>query len=172
MAMAAMIKMIATTIRSSMRENPFCGPFIETLSGNMFSFHIRQTESSLLVPRSILRATPAGSSKSVYSQIRLAKTMQGTEGGEITLARTVRSGPSKKTGRKRKPPPRVQKLVCELVAENSHNRGATSRSRGDRGTRGVKPKHARLVRAEGALAGRPYRVWMALYFKAVIHGAY
>jgi len=38
MAMAAMIKMIATTIRSSMRENPFCGLFIETLPGAMFPF--------------------------------------------------------------------------------------------------------------------------------------
>src|SRR5438445_4092804 len=46
MAMAAMIKMIATTIRSSMRENPFCVLFIETLPEPMFSFHIRQTESS------------------------------------------------------------------------------------------------------------------------------
>jgi len=46
MAMAAMTRMIATTIRSSMRENPFCGLFIETLPGAIFSFPIRQTESS------------------------------------------------------------------------------------------------------------------------------
>ena len=88
------------------------------------------------------------------------------------LSRTVRNGPSKKkTGRKRSLLP-VQKLAWELVAENCDNQGASSRIGGDRGTRGVKPNHARLVRAEGALAGRAYRVWMAFYFKAVIHGAY
>ena len=78
---------------------------------------------------------------------------------------------AKKAGRKRSLLP-VQKTAWELVAENSHNRGAISRSGADRGTRGVKPNHTRLVRAEGALAGRAYRVWMAFDFKAVIHAAY
>src|SRR5713101_4986846 len=133
---------------------PYPGPY--------FPFHIRQSESSVLVLGSILRATPAGSSKSVNSQIRPAKTMQGME--RRGDSRTVRNGPSKKTGRKRCLLP-VQKLAWELVAENCDNQGASSRSGGDRGTRGDKPNHARLVRAEGALAGRAYRVWMAFYFK-------
>src|SRR5437879_8045021 len=93
---------------------------------------------------------------------------KGKEGRLLSIA--VRNGPNKKSGEEAKPPPRPE--ASELVAENSHNRGAIARSGADRGTRGVKPKHTRLVRAEGALAGRAYRVWMAFDFKAVIHAAY
>ena len=103
-------------------------------------------------------------------RLKMRSKGNGKEGR--LLSRTVRNGPSKKkAGRKRSLLP-VQKTAWELVAENSHNRGAISRSGADRGTRGVKPNHTRLVRAEGALAGRAYRVWMAFDFKAVIHAAY
>ena len=97
--------------------------------------------------------------------------MQGTERGEDYSRVLFGTVLAKKTGRKRSLLP-VQKLAWELVAENCDNQGASSRIGGDRGTRGDKPNHARLVRAEGALAGRAYRVWMAFYFKAVIHAAY
>src|SRR6266403_4461671 len=101
-------------------------------------------------------------------RLKMRSKGNGKEGRLLSSA--VRNGPSKKSGEEAKPPPRPE--ASELVAENSHNRGAISRSGADRGTRGVKPKHTRLVRAEGALAGRAYRVWMAFDFKAVIHAAY
>src|SRR6266403_1189177 len=43
---AAMIKMMVTTIRSSTSEKPFCGLFIVTLPNVNVSFQSRQTESS------------------------------------------------------------------------------------------------------------------------------
>jgi len=75
---------------------------------------------------------------------------------------------AKKTGRKRSLLP-VWKLAKELVAENCRNCGASWR---DEDTRGVKPNHARLVRAEGALAGRAHCAWSGSYFESVIHGTY
>ena len=57
-AMAAIIRMIVTTIRSSIREKPFCGFFIVTLSDLMFSFQFQHTESFRKAMGSILWATP------------------------------------------------------------------------------------------------------------------
>src|SRR5712692_294937 len=58
MAMAAMIRIIITTIRSSMRENPFCGFFIVPYQTPKLSFQFQDTESSRQVIGSILWATP------------------------------------------------------------------------------------------------------------------
>jgi hypothetical protein len=58
MAMAAMIRMIATTIRSSMRENPFCGFFIVTLPDLDVSFPFLHAKSFCQFIESNSWATP------------------------------------------------------------------------------------------------------------------
>lgn len=67
----------------------------------------------------------------------------------------------------------VKSTFVELVTDDERcHCGAGSGTRPDSDTGGVRSKHARLIGAEGALAGYIHNDWRGVHFKPVIDASY